>query len=165
MKVSKKLLIPILIIVIACITVGVNFFSSKYPLSGVKSDDIKTVKVYHNKDSKFLKTYNTEGKKILSYLKKIDSKSSTDSDEAGFIADDFCLSLSNKSPKNYYVEVNFTKDVNLKIKDSVIKCDMLVIDISEKIIYYHDSKEFTLNKLNTSEADFSKLEKYLGSNF
>lgn len=164
MKLSKKLVVPILIIIVAVIVVSVNFFNTKNPLSGVKDSEIKTVKVFNNRDSKYFKTYNNEGKKILSYAKKIESKATIDPDEIGFIAEEFCASLSIQNPKNYYVEINFTKEVNLKIKDTTIKSDMLVIDTSEKALYYHNSDDYTLKRLNTENVDFSKLEKYLSSN-
>ena len=72
MKFSKKVLIPvILIVLICCIFASITIKNSKYPLPNIKSSEIKAMSIYHKGTSTFRTVQNSDGKKLLKYVKNI----------------------------------------------------------------------------------------------
>lgn len=166
MKFSKKVLIPvILIVLICCIFAGITIKNSKYPLPNIKSSEIKAMSIYHKGTSTFRTVQNSDGKKLLKYVKNIIKKGDFSKQDGEFIYEDFTSSMSSKNEDNYYIEIPFSRTKELNLNGNTIKCDAIVIDVNENIFYYHTSDSYTLKVIKVSNANFNNLQKFLSSSY
>lgn len=164
MKITKKVIIPaILLVILVGIFAFTSFNNSKYPLPNVRSSEIKAMSIYNNGNSVIKTVHNRDGQKLLKHLKGIIKDSNIEENDAQFIYDNFSFGMSSKYMENYYVEVPFSRMQEISFKNDTIKCDMLVIDVDNNIIYYHNSESYTLQSVKVESDDFEKFKKFLSS--
>lgn len=164
MKLSKKIFIPILaVIIIAGVFAGVSIKNSKYPLPNVKSSEINAMTISHDGHLTMRTVSNSDGKKALKLIKNIIKNGVIDEEQGGFIYDNFMISMSKAHSDNYYIEVPFGRMKEISLKDETITCDVIVICPQEKALFYHSPDEYTLKKVTLKDTNFNKLEKFLSS--
>ena len=166
MKLSKKIFIPILaVIIITGIFFGISIKNSKYPLPNVKSSEIKAMTMSHYGHLTMRTVDNSDGKKALKLVKNILKDGVIDEECGSFMYDDFMLSMSRSNSDNYYIEVPFGRMKEISLKDETITCDVIVISPQEKAIFYHEPNTYTVKKVTLKDTNFDKLSKFLSSNY
>lgn len=164
MKVSKKVFIPILlIIIIAGIFAGISINNSKYPLPNIKSNEIQAMTISHDGHLTMRTVSNSDGKKALKLVKNVLKNGVVDEELGGYIYDNFMISMSKSFSDNYYIEIPFSRMKEVSLKDKTITCDVIVLCPEEKALFYHSPDEYTLKKVILKDTNFDKLEKFLSS--
>ena len=167
MKLSKKIIILFLVMFILSIYYGyTKIISTKYPLSKIKPNKIESVELYN--ENNYL-TYNAddkEGKKILKLIKKLTEEGTFTSHNKSYkYNDNFTKDIISKNPKNDFIKISFTSNEKLYLKNTIIFCTYIIVDVDNKVLYYWLQTSSSINELSIENTDLNNLNQFLKSNF